>query len=149
MQCRTATEADIPVIMQIRLAVRENRLSNPARVTVQMCVDYLDLLGRGWVCEVDGRIVGFSYTAKADSSIWALFVLPEYEGRGIGKALLKLATGYLFSLGNEQVRLGTQAGTRADRFYLAQGWQRGEMLDQVEVGYTLYKDAESGRFAAA
>ncbi|MFZ6647043.1 GNAT family N-acetyltransferase [Undibacterium sp. TJN25] len=136
---RQAVEADVPVIMQIRLAVKENVLSNPARVTVQMCVDYLDVLGRGWVAEMDGRIVGFSYAAKEDSSIWALFVLPEYEGRGAGKRLLELAAAWLFSLGNDKVSLGTQAHTRADAFYLAQGWQRGDMLNHIEVGYTLHK----------
>ena len=44
---RIATLADIPVMMEIRLAVKENVLSNPARVPYQMYVDYLDLLGRG------------------------------------------------------------------------------------------------------
>lgn len=126
----------MPVMMQIRLAVKENMLSNPARITVQMCVDYLDKLGRGWVCELDGRIIGFSYAAKEDSSIWALFVQPEFEGRGAGKGLLELATDYLFRLGNDSVRLGTQAHTRADAFYLAQGWQRGDMLDEIEVAYS-------------
>ncbi|HTD05777.1 GNAT family N-acetyltransferase [Undibacterium sp.] len=136
---RQATEADVPVIMQIRLAVRENILSNPARITVQMCVDYLDQLGRGWVCEIDGRIVGFSYAAAEDSSIWALFVLPEFEGRGAGKVLLDLASDYLFSLGNRKVSLGTQANTRADAFYLSRGWERGGMLNDIEVGYVLHR----------
>lgn len=134
----------MPVMMQIRLAVKENMLSNPARITVQMCVDYLDKLGRGWVCELDGRIIGFSYAAKEDSSIWALFVQPEFEGRGAGKGLLELATDYLFRLGNDSVRLGTQAHTRADAFYLAQGWQRGDMLDEIEVAYCLHKK-DTGR----
>ncbi len=100
-----------------------------------MCEDYLDKLGRGWVCEIDGRVVGFSYAASADHSIWALFVLPEFEGRGIGKQLLKLATDWLFEIGAQQAFLSTQANTRADRFYLAQGWQRGEMKDAVEVRF--------------
>jgi GNAT superfamily N-acetyltransferase len=101
-----------------------------------MCEDYLDKLGRGWVCEIDGRVVGFSYAAKADYSIWALFVLPEFEGRGIGKQLLKLAVDWLFDIGAERVSLSTEANTRADRFYLAQGWRRGEMKDEVEVKFT-------------
>ncbi|WP_394779772.1 GNAT family N-acetyltransferase [Undibacterium sp.] len=136
---RQATEADIPVLAHIRLAVKENVLSNPARITTQMYVDYLDLLGRGWVAEADGRIIGFSYAEKTDSSIWALFVLPEYEGHGAGKGLLDLAVAWLFSIGNNQVSLGTQADTRADAFYLAQGWSRGGMLDASQVGYTLHR----------
>lgn len=134
---RRATTADIPEMMEIRLAVKENTLSDPSIITYQMCEDYLDPLGRGWCCEVDGKILGFSYAAKADASIWALFVRPEYEGQGVGAPLLKLATEWLFSLGNAQVKLGTAANTRADRFYLAQGWQRGSMKNAVEVIYTL------------
>jgi hypothetical protein len=31
-------------------------------------LDYLDKLGRGWVGELDGRIVGFSYADRQDNS---------------------------------------------------------------------------------
>ena len=134
---RRAIEADIPAMSDIRFAVTENVLSNRALVTQQMYLDYLSPLGSGWVCEKDGVIIGFSYAAKADSSIWALFVQPGQEGQGAGKQLLRLATDYLFALGNDQVKLGTQANTRADRFYAAQGWQRGDMKNAVEVAYTL------------
>ncbi len=137
MHLRRATSADIDAIFVVRFAVKENVLSNPARVTHAMCEDYLDKLGRGWVCEIDDRIIGFSYAASADNSIWALFVLPEFEGRGVGKQLLKLATDWLFEMGAKQVILSTEAHTRADRFYLAEGWQRGEMKDEVEVMYLL------------
>jgi GNAT superfamily N-acetyltransferase len=137
---RRATIEDIPSMSEIRLAVKENVLSNPARVTHQMYLDYLDLLGRGWVCESDGALIGFSYAAKEDSSIWALFVRPECEGVGAGKVLLALAVEWLFSLGNTTVTLGTSANTRADRFYQRQGWSRGEMKDAVEVYYTLHRN---------
>lgn len=139
LHCRRATIADIPSMSEIRLAVKENVLSNPARVTHQMYLDYLELLGRGWVCERNGVLIGFSYAAKEDSSIWALFVRPEYEALGAGQALLALATEWLFSLGNATVTLGTSANTRADRFYQRQGWSRGEMRDAVEVNYTLHR----------
>lgn len=134
---RTATRADIPAMAQIRLAVKENALSNPARITPQMYEDYLELLGRGWICESAGEIIGFSYAAKQDASIWALFVRPECEGQGAGKGLLKTAVEWLFSLGHQRVTLGTAANTRADRFYARQGWIRGAMKDAVEVVYTL------------
>lgn len=146
---RRATSADIREMMEIRLAVKENTLSDPSIITYQMCQDYLEQLGRGWCCEVDGKILGFSYAAKADASIWALFVRPEYEGQGVGAPLLKLATEWLFSLGNPQVKLGTTANTRADRFYLAQGWQRGGMKNAVEVIYTLEAPATAPATAPA
>lgn len=134
---RDATAADIPAMSTIRLAVTENALSNPARITPQMYLDYLDTLGHGWVCEQGGRIIGFSYAARADGSIWALFVDPAFEGLGAGKRLLRLATDWLFAQGHATVQLGTQADTRADRFYQAQGWTRGVMRDAVEVDYVL------------
>jgi GNAT superfamily N-acetyltransferase len=136
---RRATVADVATMARIRLEVKENPLSNPDLVTLQMYIDYLDALGRGWVCEKNKEIIGFSYAAKLDSSIWALFVSPGQEGLGAGQGLLKLATDYLFALGNEEIKLGTAANTRADRFYTAQGWKRGEMKNAVEVSYTLNK----------
>jgi GNAT superfamily N-acetyltransferase len=129
---------------RIRLAVRENALSNPARITEAMYRDYLDERGRGWVAEEHGEIIGFAYADRADASIWALFVDPAREGRGAGQRLLRLATDWLFEIGNPELRLGTAANTRADRFYAAQGWTREDMRDDVEVGYRLRRvDARS------
>jgi hypothetical protein len=51
--------------------------------------------------------------------------------------LLALATDWLFANGAERVALGTAPNTRADRFYLAQGWSRGELLANGEVSYRL------------
>ena len=133
---RRATVADITQMSRIRIAVRENALSNPARITEAMYRDYLDRLGRGWVAELEGEIVGFSYAAR-DGSIWALFVDPAHEGHGAGKRLLRLAVDWLFETGHDEVHLGTEANTRADRFYAAQGWTRGDMKDDVEVAYRL------------
>ncbi|MEJ6001397.1 GNAT family N-acetyltransferase [Paucibacter soli] len=135
---RPATRADIPAMSAIRIAVQENRLNNPARVTTQMYEDYLHKLGRGWVAELEGEIIAFSYAAAADASIWALFTQPGREGLGAGKQLLRLAADWLFGLGFERVLLGTEANTRADRFYAAQGWARGAMRPgSVEVDFTL------------
>ena len=121
----------------IRLAVTENRLSDPARVTLAMYHDYLERLGRSWVCEADGVMAGFGAADKTDASIWALFVSAQYEGQGIGKRLLALMVDYLFALGHRQVVLCTGADTRADTFYTAQGWERGKMKNDVEVHYSL------------
>lgn len=121
---RQATIRDIPAMSAIRLAVRENILSDPARVTEQMYRDYLQLLGRGWVAEVDGTVAGFCYADREGASIWALFIAQEYEGRGIARRLLQLAVEWLFQGGHDAVRLTTTAHTRADRFYAAQGWTR-------------------------
>lgn len=133
---RQANSRDIPAMSAIRLAVGENMLSDPSRVTRQMYEDYLELLGRGWVAEIDGVVAGFCYANKTDASIWALFISPEYEGRGLGKELLSMAVNWLSGQGHQSVRLSTGAGTRADRFYASQGWNR-ERGDGNEVFYLL------------
>ena len=79
---------------EIRLLVTENVLRDPNKVTLQMYHDYLERDGRAWVAEIDHKLIGFSYAAHHDNSIWALFVDPEYEGLGAGKAC-----DYLFACG--------------------------------------------------
>lgn len=123
---------------KIRLAVRENVLSDPSRITEQMYLDYLEKQGRGWVAEVDGRVIAFSYADREHASIWALFVQPEFEGNGLAKRLLNLAVDWLFELGWESVELDTTPGTRADRFYVMQGWTRG-VASARSVPFTLAK----------
>lgn len=134
---REAKVEDIPSLFEIRLSVTENVLSDPSKVTPEICADYLTASGKGWLCEVDGEAVGFSVASLRDASIWALFVKPGYEGRGIGKRLLRLATGWLFETGAQGISLSTGANTRADRVYESLGWRRGEVRPDGEVTYRL------------
>lgn len=124
----------------IRLAVRENILRDPSKVTMQMYRDYLERDGCAWVCELQQKIIGFSYAAVADHSIWALFVDPAHEGLGAGKKLLGLACDWLFAQGAEQIQLSTSKDSRADYFYQAQGWQGIELSASQDVKYILRKD---------
>lgn len=120
---RQASVDDIPAMSRIRLSVLENRLHDPARITPQMYADFLEKDGRGWVALVDGDVVAFSYANRIDGSIWALFVDPRFEGQGLGKQLLSLATDWLFSLGFRRVTLSTGTLTRAAQFYTRLGWR--------------------------
>ncbi|MHA4870883.1 GNAT family N-acetyltransferase [Duganella sp. PWIR1] len=133
---RQAALHDIPAMSAIRLAVRENALSNPDRITRQMYEDYLEVLGRGWVAEIDGEVAGFSYADKTNASIWALFISPDHEGKGLAKQLLNMATGWLFEQGHSSIRLSTGVDTRADHFYMLQGWTR-ERVEGKEAFYLL------------
>ena len=139
---REAQVEDIPALHEVRLSVTENVLSDPRKVTPEMYAAYLGDSGKGWLCEVEGEVVGFSVASSGDSSIWALFVKPGYEGRGIGRRLLALATNWLFDTGASSIGLSTGANTRADRVYERLGWERGETRADGEVTYRLDK---SGR----
>lgn len=109
-------------MQRVRLAVRENALSDPGRVTAADYLAALDATGRTWVVTSDAEIVAFA-TGYRDGSIWALFVHPDHEGRGHGAALHDTVVPWLWSLGHARLWLTTAPGTRAERFYRARGWQ--------------------------
>ncbi len=109
-------------MQRVRLAVRENALSDPSRVTESDYLAALEELGRTWVVEIDGEIVAFA-TGYNIGSIWALFVHPDHEGCGYGKALHSTVVAWLWSLGLKRIWLATGPGTRAERFYISQGWR--------------------------
>ncbi|MBY5993169.1 GNAT family N-acetyltransferase [Ferrimonas balearica] len=137
LRYRRAGKADIPAMTRIRLAVTENRLSDPGKITPQMYHDYLDRLGRGWVALLGDQVVGFAYADRPNAGVWALFVDPAYQGLGAGKVLLKMTVQWLFAEGAETVRLTTEVGTRAEGFYRAQGWQPGPVDAQGERSFLL------------
>lgn len=139
---REANIEDIIALSEVRLSVKENALSNSQRITLEMYRTYLSEIGKGWLCEVNGRVVGFSVASLKDASIWALFVKPEYEGKGIGTKLLKLATQWLFEAGAPTISLSTDVNTRADNFYERSGWKRGGIRNNGEVCYTLDRPKE-------
>ncbi|MBL8182114.1 MAG: GNAT family N-acetyltransferase [Blastocatellia bacterium] len=123
-------------MFDIRLSVKENILTNVDAITAEVCIEYLETNGKGWIAEIDGLTVGFSIASSNDNSIWALFVRPESEGKGVGKALLDAAVAWLFANGATEITLTTGAGTSADQFYERQGWLRGAIDDDGEVRFT-------------
>lgn len=108
--------------MEIRAAVRENRLRDPSRVTVEDVCWFVDSPGI-FVWEEGGRMVGFSAADPRDGSIFALFVEEAYEGRGIGQALFERACKVLIDAGCPRIWLTTWPGTRAEQFYRKAGWR--------------------------
>ncbi len=137
---REALTSDIMQIQRVRNSVHENRLSNPALVTDDDCRRFLSVEGKGWVCEADGRVVGFSIVDVLRKNIWALFVHPDYERKGIGKQLQFLMLTWYFQNYGEPVWLGTAPDTRAEKFYTYSGWRRKGMRDNGEVKFEMTKE---------
>jgi GNAT superfamily N-acetyltransferase len=108
---------------EIRTSVTENRLSTPDRIRHEDYVTLLEGRGRGWVFETEGTVVAFGVADAETRSIWALFVEPGFEGRGIGRALLEAMTVWLFEQSDGPVWLTTAPATRAESFYRAAGWR--------------------------
>ena len=129
---RRATGDDIADIMALRLSVRENRLSNPGQVTAEDCLPYVQR-GHMWVWEEDQEILGFSASTCETGWIWALFVRPGHEGRGIGRALFAVACEALIDAGFRTLTLSTDPDTRAARFYRAAGWRERGRTPEGEL----------------
>ncbi len=74
------------------------------------------------VAEVDGEIVG-TVGVNPAGVIWMLYVLPAYQGCGVGSALYEAAIGTLKSAGQRRAVLEVLAANEnAVAFYRARGW---------------------------
>jgi GNAT superfamily N-acetyltransferase len=130
---RKATRADHPRISEIRLSVRENRLSKSKYDSVERDANWIFDNSTFWAWEEGGAIQGFSAADPRDGTIFALFVHPSYEGRGIGRALLPLACQILQDNGHAFATLTTGAATRAERFYRRNGWTEIGRRDDGQI----------------
>lgn len=138
MSLRRARQGDHPRITEIRKSMKENVLRDPGRVTIEDYVWFRDNPGV-WVWEEDDEILGFSAADTRDGSIWALFVDPVHERRGIGRRLFERALDILRQHGHRTAWLTTQSGSRAEALYRTAGWKvigtslRGETILHGEL----------------
>ncbi|KGO94804.1 GNAT family N-acetyltransferase [Flavobacterium subsaxonicum] len=123
MIIREAQISDIKQIQKVRNSVTENVLSNPDLVTDKDCEEFILIRGKGWVCDIDGQIVGFSIADLKENNIWALFVQPGFDKQGIGRKLHDVMLNWYFAQTKEKVWLGTSPNTRAELFYRKSGWK--------------------------
>ena len=131
---RVADRADIPGMHRVRLAVRENRLIS-STITEATYVPAIEQWGRGWVAEEHGVVVGFAIGNKTNGNVWALFVDPRFEGRGVGRRLQDAMLQWLFAEGVPRLWLTTDPESRARRFYEATGWNFVRTLGNGEVEF--------------
>jgi len=140
MNIRVAEIKDISQIQLVRNLVKENRLSDPALVPDSDVQDYITSRGRGWVCEINGQIVGFAIADLLDNNIWALFIHPGFEKLGIGKRLHDEMMSWYFSQTDKTVWLGTSPKTRAEIFYRKAGWKEVGIHGKGEIKFEMTKD---------
>lgn len=122
MIIREAKIDDIKQIQVVRNSVTENTLSNPDLVTDDDCEVFITVRGKGWVCEIDHQIVGFAIADLVENNIWALFIDPKFEKKGIGQQLHHVMLNWYFAQTKDTVWLGTAFHTRAEQFYRKAGW---------------------------
>lgn len=138
---RQAMRADIADIHAVRMSVRENQLTSSA-ISERDYIDHLETVGRGWVIEVDGRLVAFAIGNARIGNIWALFVHPDFERRGFGKRLLDVAVEWLWSESVERLWLTTAPATRAQGFYESAGWMNAGTTEHGEIRFELERHSQ-------
>ncbi|MCL9806308.1 GNAT family N-acetyltransferase [Flavobacterium amniphilum] len=137
---REAKLEDIDQIQVVRNSVKENTLSDPGLVTNKDCEEFMFERGKGWVCEIDNQIVGFAIADLKENNIWALFLDPAFEKKGIGRKLHQIMMDWYFSQTDEKVWLGTAFNTRAEQFYRQAGWTEAGTNGSKEIKFEMTKE---------
>jgi putative acetyltransferase len=137
---RRAVQADSPAIHDVHLSSIRGicaAVYTPEQVhdwTVNKKADgYVVAIGTHdfFVAEQHGRVVGFSEFAAPDREIRALYVHPDFVGKGVGHALLCRAEEAARSARIASVRL--HSTVNAVSFYEAHGYGV-ERLDSQRLG---------------
>jgi len=137
MIIREAVPEDIPEIQYVRNSVKENTLSDPNLVTDKDCNDFIMKRGKGWICEIDRKIVGFSIVDLQENNVWALFLHPDFENKGIGRKLHDSMLNWYFNKTEKTLWLGTSPRTRAEIFYRKSGWQQTGKHGENELKFEM------------
>lgn len=141
MRVRFATEEDIPALFDIRTSVRENHQSREELaeigVTPQSIAEMLRTNSRAWLAEVEGTPAAFTMADAGEGTVFAMFVRPEYEGRGLGKALMRETESWLFAQGWDEIWLltGSDPALRANGFYRHLGWRDAGVQEDGQIKY--------------
>jgi ribosomal protein S18 acetylase RimI-like enzyme len=91
------------------------------------------------VAEVDGEIVGFVSVGPGtdpdtDGELYAIYVLPDHWGSGLGRALMQAGEERLRELGHQHAILWVlEDNPRARRFYEAAGWTLDGTRRPIEI----------------
>jgi GNAT superfamily N-acetyltransferase len=137
MNIRAIEPKEISEIIELRASTSENRFSREALrkigVTEESVAEMLRTAHRGWLCEDEGKVVGFAIGDGKTGELWVIAVLPNFEGRGIGSRLLKMVEDWLHSIGWQELWLWTSSDetNRAFSFYTGRGWVVSESKDDI------------------
>ena len=132
---------DLPAVLAVRFATRENtitraELEQDYGITEASLAEAMATHVGGWLCEADGRVLGFAMGDRDNGEVQVVALRPEAERRGIGKALLARVCAWLFEAGHDPLwlRANPDPAVRAHGFYRRLGWHpTGERRGADEV----------------
>lgn len=133
---RKAVPDDAPTCVVVRGKTRENAFSVEQLKAIGVTVDtwregIRDGTLPGYVCLHDGQIIGYCFGAPDTGEIVVLALLPEHEGRGLGRTLLNRVVSDFKALGHQRLFLGCSADpqVRSYGFYRHEGWRSTGTVD--------------------
>lgn len=136
IRTRLALPSDIEGIFEVRTSVKENHLSREEMermgITESVVTDMIEKSRCAWIAEDDGKVTGFSMILPDEGCLFAAFVLPKYEGRGLGRILVGLAEQELFKH-HEVAWLETDKNSRAAKFYMHLGWVKKANVSESDI----------------
>jgi GNAT superfamily N-acetyltransferase len=148
---RPAAAQDITACIDLRGKTRENAVSveglRRRGVTHESWSrDVAQGLLPGYICLDGERMVGYCFGNRATGEIVVLALLPDWEGKGIGKHLLNLVVRDLTALGLQRLFLGCSSDpqVRSYGFYRHLGWRSTGSFDATQDEVLEYFPPPSG-----
>ncbi|MCU6668261.1 GNAT family N-acetyltransferase [Enterobacteriaceae bacterium H4N4] len=133
---RPAAIDDVEAIFDVRTSVTENHLSREEMrqmgITESVVGAMIQHTPCAWVATDGASIVGFSMILPDEGCLFAAFVLPAYQSRGIGRALVTTAEAELFKH-HVTLWLETAKNSRAEMFYTRLGWGNKKEIDKRDI----------------
>ena len=138
MLIRVAQATDIEAMFDIRTSVTENYQSREEiaelGITPESIAEMLVTDCCAWIAELEGQPVGFAIANATEATIFGIFVLPAFEGKGVGRSLMQAAETWLWSQGLAEIWLltGNDPSLRAYGFYQNLDWVLTEVITEGE-----------------
>lgn len=129
MKFRPTESKDLEETYAVRARTRQNPMSKAQLVSAGF--DPESVLRNfetgeyvGWVCEEGNKVVGFATGDTTTGEVLVVAVLPEYEGKKVGKNLLARLVDSMTERGCSSLWLEASSDpkVRAYGFYRALGW---------------------------
>jgi GNAT superfamily N-acetyltransferase len=113
-------------------AISESRLRQMGITEASWASDIDDGSLPGVVALADEHIVGYCFGSRQTGEVVVLALLPEAEGRGLGRQLLGAVAEQLRGFGHRRLFLGCSSdpSCRAHGFYRHLGWRSTGALDR-------------------
>lgn len=141
MKIREACSEDVETLFEIRTSVSENYMSREELasegITPETVVQMLQTDYKAWVAEIEEQLIGFSMVHTPEKTIFAMFISPDFQGRGVGRLLMKKAENWLWMQGAEEIWLLTtnNPNFRSYGFYLHLGWTPTDVQPDRQIKF--------------